>query len=344
MSELAKALVAVMDKARYVRETAKNKHFGYNYASDEDILAALRPAMIANGLAMFPTDCERQTVPHSPTAKGAAQWRTDIIMTYRLLHVSGETMTVKVPGCGIDPEDKGAYKALTGAMKYALRNTFLIPTGNDPERFEEAEVVVEDEVVEDEVETDADDEVEADETPAGAAAFEALARQSGLDPDTVRWYHAAILGKDPTKGDAPSDYPLPKLVKTIEWYVSAAERVDAEIGKLRDSFRAAFFAKWGALHPTPSKADLPDDGERTAMLTSIETSRRLLCSSWYGTASLKDIGTRAMLKSERNLRWLRGVQIDEFEAAVVAELESIRAEASALLEEGEPGDARDGDS
>ncbi|NOT72417.1 MAG: hypothetical protein HOP09_14425 [Hyphomicrobium sp.] len=51
-----------------------------------------------------------------------------------------------------------------------------------------------------------------------------------------------------------------------------------------------------------------------------------------------------MLKSERNLRWLRGVQIDEFEAAVVAELESIRAEASALLEEGEPGDARDGDS
>ena len=34
---------------------------------------------------------------------------------------------------GDDPGDKGIYKALTGAVKYALMKTFLIATGDDPE-------------------------------------------------------------------------------------------------------------------------------------------------------------------------------------------------------------------
>jgi hypothetical protein len=34
---------------------------------------------------------------------------------------------------GADKSDKGSYKAMTGAVKYALLKTFLIPTGDDPE-------------------------------------------------------------------------------------------------------------------------------------------------------------------------------------------------------------------
>jgi hypothetical protein len=36
-------------------------------------------------------------------------------------------------GQGDDPADKGLYKAYTGALKYFLMKTFLIPTGDDPE-------------------------------------------------------------------------------------------------------------------------------------------------------------------------------------------------------------------
>jgi hypothetical protein len=141
MSELAKAMCLVMSSVRYVTETGKNQFHRYSYASDEDLLTVLQPSMAANGLAMMPVRTEIRTVEHSPDAKGRAQWRTELVVTYRLLHVSGESVELQSVGCGIDGEDKGAYKAMTGALKYALRNTFLVPTGQDPERLEEQPAV-----------------------------------------------------------------------------------------------------------------------------------------------------------------------------------------------------------
>ena len=38
-----------------------------------------------------------------------------------------------IRGEGLDRGDKAGYKAYTGAIKYYLANTFLIPTGDDPE-------------------------------------------------------------------------------------------------------------------------------------------------------------------------------------------------------------------
>jgi hypothetical protein len=137
VSELAKALCAVMSRVRYVPETGKNQFHRYSYASDEDLLTVLQPAMADAGLAMVPTRVESTTVEHSADQKGKAQWRTEVLVTYALMHASGETVTIQAPGCGIDGEDKGVYKAMTGALKYALRHTFLVPTGQDAERAEE---------------------------------------------------------------------------------------------------------------------------------------------------------------------------------------------------------------
>ena len=39
-----------------------------------------------------------------------------------------------ITGEGIDKGDKAGYKAYTGAVKYYLANTFLVATGDDPEK------------------------------------------------------------------------------------------------------------------------------------------------------------------------------------------------------------------
>jgi hypothetical protein len=44
-----------------------------------------------------------------------------------------DTETVIVPAQGWDANDKGVYKANTGAKKYALALTFLASTGDDAE-------------------------------------------------------------------------------------------------------------------------------------------------------------------------------------------------------------------
>jgi hypothetical protein len=55
-------------------------------------------------------------------------------MNYRFVDArSGEELTVRVPGEGADPGDKAPYKAMTGALKYALLQSFLLATGDDPE-------------------------------------------------------------------------------------------------------------------------------------------------------------------------------------------------------------------
>ena len=55
-------------------------------------------------------------------------------MNYRFVDArSGEELTVRVPGEGADAGDKAPYKAMTGALKYALLQSFLLSTGDDPE-------------------------------------------------------------------------------------------------------------------------------------------------------------------------------------------------------------------
>jgi hypothetical protein len=61
-------------------------------------------------------------------------------VTYRLTHApSGESEDCQVLGEASDAGDKAAPKALTGAYKYFLRQTFLIETGDDPDRYTSAD-------------------------------------------------------------------------------------------------------------------------------------------------------------------------------------------------------------
>ena len=131
---LAAAVCQVMARCNFVPQTGKNSFHKYSYASDADLLTVLQPAMAEAGLALLPHRVQHQTVEHSPDSKGKTQWRTEVTITYLLIHTSGECLQIEASGCGIDGEDKGIYKAKTGALKYALRHLFLVPTGDDAER------------------------------------------------------------------------------------------------------------------------------------------------------------------------------------------------------------------
>ena len=49
---------------------------------------------------------------------------------------TGECVSGMFYGVGQDSGDKGIWKAVTGAIKYIMTSTFLIPTGDDPEKDE----------------------------------------------------------------------------------------------------------------------------------------------------------------------------------------------------------------
>lgn len=129
IGKLAGAVCAVVAERGYVKADARNDHFKYNYLSDEAVLGHVRGSMAKNGLMLVPNRVEHATQNNIITTT----------TTYVLAHISGEWMEVQIVAQGQDKADKGPYKAATGALKYALRNVFLIPTGDDPEKARKAE-------------------------------------------------------------------------------------------------------------------------------------------------------------------------------------------------------------
>lgn len=135
---LAAAICAVMSEVRGVEKTGENTNQRYKYASDADLLFAIQPACARHGIAIFPSNQETTSEEVGATKSGTRRYLTTIRCEYSVVHAdSDQVYTVKSVGTGIDSEDKGAYKAQTGALKYALRQLFLIPTGDDPDQWSE---------------------------------------------------------------------------------------------------------------------------------------------------------------------------------------------------------------
>lgn len=138
--ELLAAVSAVMKAVSYAPKTLAVSTGGASYkaASEVDVLAALRPAMIEQGLMVFPVQiasCEVSEL-HGKTRDGYERTthRVDLQVIYRLYHVSGGYIDMPHCGRGDDSGDKSYGKAETYAFKYALRQAFALPTGDDPDK------------------------------------------------------------------------------------------------------------------------------------------------------------------------------------------------------------------
>lgn len=128
------AINKVMDEVGYVKKS-KAANLNYSFAGEAALIAALRPAMVENGIYMSVSKVHNITRENYTTAKGTAMVNTVIHATVKFTHTSGESIEVDAVGEGSDSGDKSANKAMTGLYKYALRQTFCIETGDDPDKY-----------------------------------------------------------------------------------------------------------------------------------------------------------------------------------------------------------------
>jgi len=129
VANISRKIIAVMRDVGYVQKAGHNDFQNYKYATEADAIAALRPAMIKHGLCM---------VPSVESITQDEYGNTNVTIHYRILDEDGNFMSFRAAGSGNDKNnkgvgDKGIYKALTGASKYALLKTFMMETGDDPE-------------------------------------------------------------------------------------------------------------------------------------------------------------------------------------------------------------------
>ena len=139
---LAKAIIAVMKEVKGIEKsmTVGSGNNSYKGVSDKDVKNVIGAAMAANGLCIMPIETNSKTQidrweeldTYSKVAGATKQKQsifTEVETKYLLLHTSGESQVISGYGHGVDNQDKGAGKASTYALKYALLYTFLVPTG-----------------------------------------------------------------------------------------------------------------------------------------------------------------------------------------------------------------------
>jgi hypothetical protein len=121
---LVSRLAEVMAEIGNVPKRGVNAHFNYKFATEVDVVGALQKKLAARGIMLFP----------SVVAVRRDGKLTAIDMTFTF--VDGQTderITSAWAGYGEDNSDKAIWKAITGATKYFILKTFLVPTGDDPE-------------------------------------------------------------------------------------------------------------------------------------------------------------------------------------------------------------------
>ena len=130
---LRQKLALVRRRLGYIQKRGLNEVHSYRYVTAADIAGAVGDILAELGVVVLP---RLQSISHEPARPGRSdsEHLTRVVMSYTFADVdTDEEITVKVAGEGLDAGDKAPYKAMTGALKYALLQSFLLATGDDPE-------------------------------------------------------------------------------------------------------------------------------------------------------------------------------------------------------------------
>ena len=127
------AINYVMKQVGYVQKE-ESKALRYSFASESAFIHAVRPHMVEVGLFVYPSSMIDLPAESFTSKAGSVINVSKLAMTYCFHHAPSETeFFVNVIGKGMDSGDKDANKAMTIAFKYALRQTLMIETGDDPD-------------------------------------------------------------------------------------------------------------------------------------------------------------------------------------------------------------------
>lgn len=140
-----KKMSEVMKDIGAVSKDQKNSVQNYKFRGVDQFINALYPALVKHGVFMTPRVTsltqEIKEVERSSGKKGIDK-HVQLLVEYDFYADDGSKVTVgPVAGEGLDSGDKATNKALSAALKYALIQTFSIPTEDMTDGDKETPVI-----------------------------------------------------------------------------------------------------------------------------------------------------------------------------------------------------------
>lgn len=114
-----------------LQKGGQNDYDHYKYFSEAQYKELFTELFSEHGLELKFTELEYQTFEGTDKQANGRMPKLEFSLIDIETGFSEETV---ITGEGIDKGDKAGYKAYTGALKYFLANTFMVATGDDPEK------------------------------------------------------------------------------------------------------------------------------------------------------------------------------------------------------------------
>lgn len=132
MNQIYKKMSEVMKDVKAVTKDQTNSAQGFKFRGIDQFVNALYPALTRHGVFMTPRAVDfKQEIREVVRSNGKAgvDKHVAIMMEYDFWAEDGSKVTVgPIPAEGVDSGDKATNKALSAGLKYALIQTFSIPT------------------------------------------------------------------------------------------------------------------------------------------------------------------------------------------------------------------------
>lgn len=122
-----KAMAAVMADLEAIGKEKRNQQQGFNYRGIDDVYNALHPLLAKHGIFCTPEVLEK-TREERTNKNGTVLAFTGLRIKYTFWTTDGTSVSCVVEGEGMDSGDKSSNKAMAVGHKYALLQTFCIPT------------------------------------------------------------------------------------------------------------------------------------------------------------------------------------------------------------------------
>lgn len=133
LKNVHEAINQVMGRVGYVQKEESDK-LKYTFASEPAFIRAVRPHLVDVGLVVYQSGVKMLERNEFTSTRGAQGINILFAFEWTWVHVTSETsITVTSIGEGTDYGDKAANKAMTAAMKYNMRQTLVLETGDDPD-------------------------------------------------------------------------------------------------------------------------------------------------------------------------------------------------------------------
>lgn len=120
-------MVDIIDELPAIGKTQRNQEQGFMFRGHDDVMNALNPLLAKHGVFITPNVVERE-VSTRTTSRGSTMYEVNLHVEFTFYGLAGDSFTASGWGEGTDMGDKATNKAMTGAFKYVVAQTFALAT------------------------------------------------------------------------------------------------------------------------------------------------------------------------------------------------------------------------